>query len=98
MSGLNFNPQNTTSIPPVKIYTFLELEQKSKFFKGFKLRTTQRGLSLTIYLNNVKLYKTLYTKILVDGISMFNLILRCYFQRDIMLFKQTISFAEYQCM
>jgi len=27
-SGSNFNPQNTQGIPVVKIFTFLELEQK----------------------------------------------------------------------
>jgi hypothetical protein len=27
-SGSNFNPQNTRCIPAVKIFTFLELEQK----------------------------------------------------------------------
>jgi hypothetical protein len=27
-SGLNFNPQNTKCIPVVKIFAFLELEQK----------------------------------------------------------------------
>jgi len=28
VSGLNFNPQNTQCIPVVKIFIFLELEQK----------------------------------------------------------------------
>jgi hypothetical protein len=30
----NFNPQNTQCIPAAKIFAFLELEQKSAFFKG----------------------------------------------------------------
>ncbi|MBW1845993.1 MAG: hypothetical protein JRJ27_02385 [Deltaproteobacteria bacterium] len=33
-SSSNFNPRNTLCIPVVKIITFLELEQKSAFFKG----------------------------------------------------------------
>ncbi len=33
-SGSNLNPQNTTCIPVVKIFAFLELEQNSTFFKG----------------------------------------------------------------
>jgi len=33
-SGSNFNPQNTQCIPAVKTIAFLELEQKSAFFKG----------------------------------------------------------------
>jgi len=36
-SGSNFNPQNTQCIPVVKIIAFLELEQKSAFFKGLKV-------------------------------------------------------------
>jgi len=34
VSGSNFNPQNTKCIPVVKIFAFLELEQKFLFFKG----------------------------------------------------------------
>jgi hypothetical protein len=34
LSGSNFNPQNTLCIPVVKIFAFLELEQKFIFFKG----------------------------------------------------------------
>ncbi|MGA7144993.1 MAG: hypothetical protein WBY47_10860, partial [Desulfobacterales bacterium] len=33
-SGSNLNPQNTNCIPAVKIFAFLELEQKSAFCKG----------------------------------------------------------------
>jgi len=33
-SGSNFNPQNTQSIPVVKIIAFLGLEQNWTFFKG----------------------------------------------------------------
>jgi hypothetical protein len=33
-SSSNFNPRNTQCIPVVKIIAFLELEQKSTFFKG----------------------------------------------------------------
>ena len=33
-SGSNFNPRNILYIPVVKIFAFLELEQKSTFFKG----------------------------------------------------------------
>ena len=36
-SGSTFNPQNTQCIPVVKIFAFLELEQKSTFFKGLGL-------------------------------------------------------------
>ena len=38
-SGSNFNPQNTTCIPVIKIFAFLGLEQKGAFFKGLKLST-----------------------------------------------------------
>jgi hypothetical protein len=34
-SGSNFNPRNTQCIPVVKIFDFLEVEQKLLFFKGF---------------------------------------------------------------
>ncbi len=34
VSGSNFNPRNTQCIPVVKIFVFLELEQKLAFFKG----------------------------------------------------------------
>jgi len=37
MSGSNFNPRNIQYIPVVKIFAFLELEQKSPFFKGLAL-------------------------------------------------------------
>jgi hypothetical protein len=33
-SDSNFNPRNTPCIPVVKIFAFLELEQKLPFFKG----------------------------------------------------------------
>jgi len=33
-SGSNFNPRNIQYIPVVKIFAFLELEQKLPFFKG----------------------------------------------------------------
>jgi len=33
-SGSNFNPRNILYIPVVKIFAFLELEQKLAFFKG----------------------------------------------------------------
>jgi len=33
VSGSNFNPRNTQSIPPVKIFAFLELEQISTDFE-----------------------------------------------------------------
>jgi hypothetical protein len=33
VSGSNLNPQNTSCIPAVKIFAFLELEQKSAFAK-----------------------------------------------------------------
>jgi len=33
-TGSNFNPRNTQCIPVVKIIAFLELKQKSTFFKG----------------------------------------------------------------
>ena len=36
-SGSNFNPQNTQSILVVKIFVFLELEQKWAFCKGLNL-------------------------------------------------------------
>jgi hypothetical protein len=36
VSGSNFIPQNTQCIPAVKIFAFLELEQKSAFFKGLQ--------------------------------------------------------------
>ena len=35
-SGSNFNPRNAQCIPVVKIIAFLDLEQKSIFFKGLK--------------------------------------------------------------
>jgi len=34
VSGSNFNPQNTQCMSVVKIFAFLELEQKFIFFKG----------------------------------------------------------------
>jgi hypothetical protein len=37
VSNLNFNPRNTQCIPLVKIFSFLELEQKRTFFKGLYL-------------------------------------------------------------
>jgi hypothetical protein len=37
VSGSNFNPQNTQCIPAVKIFAFLELEQKLAFFKGLNI-------------------------------------------------------------
>jgi len=37
VSGSNFNPQNTKCIPVVKIFAFLELEQKGAFCKGLVL-------------------------------------------------------------
>ena len=36
-SDSNFNPQNTQCIPSVKIFAFLELEQKLTFFKGLNI-------------------------------------------------------------
>jgi hypothetical protein len=43
-SGSDFNPQNTQCIPPVKIFTCLELEQNRTFFKGLVTsRRTHRG-------------------------------------------------------
>jgi len=33
-SGSNFNPRNILYIPVVEIFAFLELGQKSPFFKG----------------------------------------------------------------
>jgi hypothetical protein len=36
VSYSNFNPRNTRCIPVVKIFVFLELEQKSAFFKGLE--------------------------------------------------------------
>ena len=33
-SDSNFNPRNTTCIPVVEIFAFLELEHKLPFFKG----------------------------------------------------------------
>jgi len=40
VSSSNFNPQNTQCIPAVKIFAFLELEQKLTFFKGLNLAQT----------------------------------------------------------
>ncbi len=37
VSCSNFNPRNTQCIPVVKIFAFLELEQKSAFFKGLSI-------------------------------------------------------------
>jgi hypothetical protein len=37
VSGENFNPQNTSCIPAVKIFAFLELEQISSFMDGNEL-------------------------------------------------------------
>ena len=37
VSGSNFNPQITHRIPVVKIFAFLELEQKLMFFKGLNI-------------------------------------------------------------
>jgi hypothetical protein len=37
VSGSNFNPQNTQCIHVVKIFAFLELEQKLTFFKGLNI-------------------------------------------------------------
>jgi hypothetical protein len=42
VSGSNFNPQNTHCIPVVKIFAFLELEQKLTFFKGLN-KTEKAG-------------------------------------------------------
>jgi len=40
-SGSNFNPRNIQYIPVVKIFAFLELEQKSPFFKGLIVIKTE---------------------------------------------------------
>jgi len=40
LSFSNFNPQNTQCIPAVKIFVFLDLEQKLTFFKGLRLSQT----------------------------------------------------------
>jgi hypothetical protein len=37
VSGENFNPQNTSCIPAVKFFAFLELEQISSFMDGHYL-------------------------------------------------------------
>ena len=37
VSGSNFNPQITHRIPVVKIFAFLELEQKLMFFKSLNI-------------------------------------------------------------
>jgi hypothetical protein len=37
-SGSNFNSQNTQCIPAIKIVAFLELKQKSTFFKGLEMQ------------------------------------------------------------
>ena len=39
-SDSNFNPQNTQCIPVVKIFAFLELEQKYAFFKSLETRSS----------------------------------------------------------
>jgi len=44
VSGSNFNPRNTFSIPVVKIIAFLEFEQKSEFFKSLKKWLIPRDL------------------------------------------------------
>jgi hypothetical protein len=36
-SGSNFNPRNTTCIPVVKIFAFLDLEQKLAFSKDLNI-------------------------------------------------------------
>jgi len=36
-SDSKFNPQNTQCIPAVEVFVFLELEQKSTFFKGLPI-------------------------------------------------------------
>jgi len=47
VSGSNFNPQNTPCIPVVKIFTFLELEQKFLFSKG--LTASKVSIKRTIF-------------------------------------------------
>ncbi|PQP34711.1 hypothetical protein C6A37_06325 [Desulfobacteraceae bacterium SEEP-SAG9] len=42
-SGSNSNPRNIPYIPVVEILTFLELEQKSPFFRGLKMIEGKRG-------------------------------------------------------
>jgi hypothetical protein len=37
VSGSNFNPQNIQCIPAVKIFAFLELDQKLTFSKGLNI-------------------------------------------------------------
>jgi len=48
----NFNPQNTQGIPAVKIIAFLELEQKSAFFKGlsYTYKIIRMPSFVTLYL------------------------------------------------
>jgi len=41
VSGSNFNPQNTTRMPAVKIFAFLDLDKKSWFSFGHYLTTWQ---------------------------------------------------------
>jgi len=41
LSCSNFNPQNTLRIPVVKIFAFLDLEQKLTLFKGLKITTRE---------------------------------------------------------
>jgi hypothetical protein len=43
-SGSNFNPRNIQYIPAVKIFAFLELEQKLPFFKGLKVMEPTGGV------------------------------------------------------
>ena len=42
-SGSNFNPQNTESIPAVKIFAFLELERNWTFCKGLMFILQKKG-------------------------------------------------------
>jgi len=58
-SGSNFNPQNTTCIPVVKIFAFLGLEQNGTFFKG--LTFLKRNDGFIIILSQPKL-KEIFAK------------------------------------
>ena len=59
VSGSNFNPRNTQCMSVVKIFAFLELEQKYIFFKGLNilfLKTLAYSNAQNIHLQKNKIY------------------------------------------
>ena len=60
-SGSNFNPRNAQCIPVVKIIAFLDLEQKSIFFKG---------LTVGFGFSDVPLFSRLYPSVYANNRSL----------------------------